>query len=102
MKTTTFFLGLVLAALMVFQPVDAQNPLRKIKRESTKVINRSIDKAFEEAEKEEQPAEEQQQEQTRQQQGEAAGQQQQGDDSRVDRQVRAHGYCSSDSLINWA
>ena len=76
MKTTAFFLGLVIAALMVFQPVDGQNPLRKIKRESTKVINRSIDKAFEETEKEDQPAEEQQQEQTQQQQGEATGQQQ--------------------------
>lgn len=81
MKTTAIILGLVLAALMVFQPVDAQNPLRKIKRESTKVINRSIDKAFEETEKEEQPAGEQQQEQTQQQQGEAAGQQQQGEDT---------------------
>ena len=78
MKTTAFFIGLVIAALMVFQPVDAQNPLRKIKRESTKVINRNIEKVFEEEEKEEQPAGEQQQEQAQQQQeGESSDQAQQ-------------------------
>jgi len=78
MKTTAIASGLVIAALMVFQPSGAQvNPARKIKRESTKVINRNIDKMFEEEKKEDQPAEDQQQqEQTQQQQqGDATGQQ---------------------------
>ena len=61
MKTTGVAMGIAIAALLVVQPVDAQvNPVRKIKRESTKVINRNIEKVFEEEEKEDQPAGEQQ------------------------------------------
>ena len=47
MKTKLFSLGIAFAALLVVQPVCSQeNPTEKIKKESTKVINRNIDKLF--------------------------------------------------------
>jgi outer membrane protein OmpA-like peptidoglycan-associated protein len=79
MKTTTIALGLVIAALMVVQPVGAQeNPTEKIKKESNKVINKNIDKLFNRKKKKEQPAQEQpqQEQQQQQQQAEEAGDQQ--------------------------
>ncbi len=81
MKTKLFSLGIAIAALLVVQPVCSQeNPTEKIKKESTKVINRNIDKLFGKKKKkevtqavQEQPSEQQ----TEQQQGEVSGQDQQ-------------------------
>jgi outer membrane protein OmpA-like peptidoglycan-associated protein len=83
MKTTTIALGLALAALMVVQPVGAQeNPTEKIRKESNKVINKNIDKLFNRKKKKEEPAQEQpqqeQQQDQQQQAGEAGDQQQAG------------------------
>jgi len=66
MKTKLFSLGIALAFLVVVQPVCSQeNPTEKIKKESTKVINKNIDKLFGKKKKKaaqpaEQPAEQQQ------------------------------------------
>ncbi len=66
MKTKLFSLGIALAFLVVVQPVCSQeNPTEKIKKESTKVINKNIDKLFGRKKKKaaqpaEQPAEQQQ------------------------------------------
>ena len=69
MKTTTILLGLIIAALMVVQPVGAQeNPTEQIKKESTKVINRNIDKLFNRKKKKEEAAQEQQQQEQQQEQ----------------------------------
>jgi outer membrane protein OmpA-like peptidoglycan-associated protein len=76
MKTTTIVLGLIIAALMVVQPVGAQeNPTEQIKKESTKVINRNIDKLFNRKKNKEEPAQEQQQQQQQEQQEQQQDQQ---------------------------
>jgi OOP family OmpA-OmpF porin len=76
MKTKLFSLGIALAALLVVQPVCSQeNPTEKIKKESTKVINRNIDKLFGKKKKKEKP--QPVEEQPVQQQGEDTGQAQQ-------------------------
>jgi OOP family OmpA-OmpF porin len=68
MKTKLFSLWIALAFLVVVQPVCSQeNPTEKIKKESTKVLNRNIDKLFgkkkkKETQPAEQPAEQQQEE----------------------------------------
>ena len=80
MKTKVLSLGIAMAALLVVQPVFSQeNPTEKIKKESTKVINRNIDKLFgKKKKKEPQPVQEQPAEQQPvQQQGEATDQGQQ-------------------------
>jgi len=66
MKTVVFALGIFMGSLVVFQPVWSQeSPTRKLRRESNRVINRNIDKLFNNDEKEEtqpdqqQPAEQQ-------------------------------------------
>ena len=56
MKTKLFSLGIALAALLVVQPVCSQeNPTEQIKKESTKVLNRNIDKLFGKKKKKEEP-----------------------------------------------
>jgi len=62
MKTKLFSLGIALGLLVVVQPVCSQeNPTEKIKNESTKVINKNIDKLFgRKKKKAAQPAEQQQ------------------------------------------
>jgi len=81
MKTTVFSLGIAIAFLFVVQPVCSQeNPTQKIKKESTKVINRNIDKLFGKKKKKEEPQPVQEQateQQPVQQQGEVSGQDQQ-------------------------
>jgi len=80
MKTKLFSLGIALAALLVVQPVYSQEePTQIIKKESTKVINKNIDKLFGRKKKQEpQPAQEQPAvQESAQQQEEAAGQGQQ-------------------------
>ncbi len=79
MKTKLIALGIAMASFLVFQPLCAQeNPTQKIKKESTKVLNRNIDKLFgNKKKKEEQPAQQPEQQQQHQQQGDASGQQQQ-------------------------
>lgn len=80
MKTTVISLGIALAALMVVQPVGAQeNPAEKVKKESHKVINRNIDKLFNrKKKKEESTQEQQQQEQSQEQQQEGTAGEQAG------------------------
>jgi OmpA-OmpF porin, OOP family len=79
MKALLFSLGILMASLVVVQPVRSQeSPTRKIRKESNKLINRNIDKLFNSKEKDEQPPAEQepaQQQSTQQQQGEETGQQ---------------------------
>jgi len=81
MKTTVFSLGIAIAFLFVVQPVCSQeDPTQKIKKESTKVINRNIDKLFGKKKKKEEPQPVQEQateQQPVQQQGEVSGQDQQ-------------------------
>jgi len=56
MKTKLFSLGIAFAALLVVQPVCSQeNPTEKIKKESTKVLNRNIDKLFGKKKKKDEP-----------------------------------------------
>lgn len=81
MKTNLLTLGIVIAALLVVQPVCSQEtPNQKIKRESHKAINKNIENLFGKKKKKEvqQPAQQQPaQQQPAQQQGEAAAQEQQ-------------------------
>jgi len=81
MKTYALTLGIVIAALLVVQPVCSQEtPTQKIKKESHKVINKNIENLFGKKKKkeEQQPAQQQPaQQQPAQQQGEAAGQEKQ-------------------------
>lgn len=82
MKTILFALGIAMASLLVVQPVCSQeSPTKKVKRESTKLINKNIDKLFNKNKKKEEPPPVQQQPQeeqpTQQQQREQAEQQQQ-------------------------
>ncbi len=79
MKTKLFSLVIALAFLVVVQPVCSQeNPTEKIKKESTKVLNRNIDKLFgKKKKKETQPAEQPAEQQPNQQQEEVSGQDQQ-------------------------
>ena len=82
MKTNALTLGIVIVALTMVQPVCSQEtPTQKIKKESNKVINRSIEDSFDtlfgkkkKKKEEQQPA---QQQPTVQQQEEVAGQEQQ-------------------------
>lgn len=95
MKTTAIVMGIAMAALLVVQPVCAQeNPTEKVKKESHKVINRNIDKLFNRKKKKDQPAQEEQQQQ--QQQG-----QQQGEDPGQDQQAGTAGVEAKPEL-KWA
>ncbi len=78
MKTQLIVLGLIVASLLVFQPLGAQEaPTEKIKKESHKVINRNIDKLFgNKKKKEKQDAPQEQQQQQQQQDGQSDGDQQ--------------------------
>lgn len=84
MKTILFTVGIAMASLLVVQPVRSQeSPTQKVKRESTKMINKNIDKLFnkdkDKKKKEEQPPvqSQPQEQQPAQQQGEQSDQQQQ-------------------------
>jgi len=78
MKTILFVLGLGMASFLVVQPVCSQeSPTQKVKRESTKMINKNIDKLFnKDKKKEEQPPVQQQpqEQQPTQQQEDQSGQ----------------------------
>jgi len=61
MRKVVFALGIFMGSLLVFQPGWSQeSPTRKLRRESNRVINRNIDKLFNNNKKEEAQTEQQQ------------------------------------------
>lgn len=100
MKKTFILPGIVVAALMVAEPVHAQeNPTEKIKKESHKVINRNIDKLFNRKNKKEEPVQEQQDQQQQQQEEDTSVQPQAAEEAKPELKWSKYDFVPGDRVI---